>query len=225
MTCGSAIRRRTRCHWRRWKKSRCSTTAGETKCCMASRSPPGRDRWSRWSARLVRASRRSRRCWRVSTTSIPVRCGCRGSTCGTCRPRRCARRSAWSPRTATCSTSRSAPICKLAAPDATDEQLAQALERARLLLGRSRVVVLDEATASLDSTSEAAVQQALGEALAGRTSIVIAHRLSTVRAADVILVVEDGRIVERGTHEQLLARGGRYAELYVTQFGEDAAAA
>ena len=114
---------------------------------------------------------------------------------------------------------------QLAAPDATDEQLAQALERARLLLGRSRVVVLDEATASLDSTSEAAVQQALGEALAGRTSIVIAHRLSTVRAADVILVVEDGRIVERGTHEQLLARGGRYAELYVTQFGEDAAAA
>jgi ABC-type multidrug transport system fused ATPase/permease subunit len=81
------------------------------------------------------------------------------------------------------------------------------------------VVVLDEATASLDSESEAAVQQALGEALAGRTSLVIAHRLSTVRAADVILVVEDGRIVERGTHEQLLTRGGRYAELYETQFG------
>ena len=96
----------------------------------------------------------------------------------------------------------------------------QRLTIARLLLGRSRVVVLDEATASLDSASEAAVQQALGEALAGRTSIVIAHRLSTVRAADTILVVEDGRIVERGTHEQLLARGGRYAELYETQFGE-----
>ena len=62
-------------------------------------------------------------------------------------------------------------------------------------------------------------QQALGEALAGRTSIVIAHRLSTVRAADLILVVEDGRIVERGTHPDLLARGGRYAELYETQFG------
>ncbi len=101
----------------------------------------------------------------------------------------------------------------------------QRLTIARLLLGRSRVVVLDEATASLDSASEAAVQQALSEALAGRTSIVIAHRLSTVRAADVILVVEDGRIVERGTHEQLLARGGRYAELYLTQFGDDTAAA
>jgi ABC-type multidrug transport system fused ATPase/permease subunit len=91
----------------------------------------------------------------------------------------------------------------------------QRLTIARLLLGRSRVVVLDEATASLDSASEAAVQQAL----AGRTSILIAHRLSTVRAADMILVVEDGRIVERGTHDQLLARGGRYAELYDTQFG------
>ena len=95
----------------------------------------------------------------------------------------------------------------------------QRLTIARLLLGRSRVMVLDEATASLDSASEAAVQQALAEALAGRTSIVIAHRLSTVRAADTILVVEDGRIIERGTHEQLLAGGGRYAELYETQFG------
>jgi ABC-type multidrug transport system fused ATPase/permease subunit len=103
----------------------------------------------------------------------------------------------------------------------------QRLTIARLLLGRSRVVVLDEATASLDSASEAAVQQALAEALAGRTSIVIAHRLSTVRAADVILVVEDGRIVERGTHDQLLARRGRYTELYETQFGpqEDPVAA
>lgn len=101
----------------------------------------------------------------------------------------------------------------------------QRLTIARLLLGRSRVVVLDEATASLDSASEAAVQQALAEALDGRTSIVIAHRLSTVRAADLILVVEDGRIVERGTHRELLARAGRYAELYDTQFSEEVAAA
>lgn len=99
----------------------------------------------------------------------------------------------------------------------------QRLTIARLLLGKSRVVVLDEATAALDSTSEAAVQLALSEALAGRTSLVIAHRLSTVRAADLILVVEDGRIVERGTHERLLARQGRYAELYETQFGTQAA--
>jgi ABC-type multidrug transport system fused ATPase/permease subunit len=97
----------------------------------------------------------------------------------------------------------------------------QRLTIARLLLGRSRVVVLDEATASLDSASEAAVQQALTEALSSRTALVIAHRLSTVRAADMILVVEDGRIVERGTHDQLMARGGRYAELYETQFGSE----
>ena len=101
----------------------------------------------------------------------------------------------------------------------------QRLTIARLLLGRSRFVVLDEATASLDSASEAAVQQALAEALAGRTSIVIAHRLSTVRAADTILVIEDGRIAERGTHDQLLARGGRYTELYETQFGSQTGAA
>jgi ATP-binding cassette subfamily C protein len=98
----------------------------------------------------------------------------------------------------------------------------QRLTIARLLLARPRVVVLDEATAHLDSTSEAAVQEALGEALAGRTAIVIAHRLSTIRAADQILVVEAGAIVERGTHVELLARGGRYAELYRTQFAEAA---
>jgi ABC-type multidrug transport system, ATPase and permease components len=96
----------------------------------------------------------------------------------------------------------------------------QRMTIARLLLARPRVVILDEATAHLDSTSEAAVQEALAEALDGRTAIVIAHRLSTVRAADQILVVEDGRIVERGTHESLLAAGGRYAELYRTQFAE-----
>jgi len=96
----------------------------------------------------------------------------------------------------------------------------QRLTIARLLLSRPRVVILDEATAHLDSTSEAAVQAALGEALSGRTSVVIAHRLSTIRAADQILVLEDGRVVERGRHPDLLARGGRYAELYRTQFDQ-----
>nr|WP_246157577.1 ABC transporter ATP-binding protein [Catellatospora sichuanensis] len=146
----------------------------------------------------------------------------------------------------------------LARPEATDEELWDALRRARLadlveelpdgldtvvgergyrlsggerqrltiarvLLARPRVVVLDEATAHLDSTSEAAVQEALGEALAGRTSVVIAHRLSTVRQADQILVIEAGRVVERGTHSDLLAREGRYAELYRTQFDQPVA--
>ena len=97
----------------------------------------------------------------------------------------------------------------------------QRLTIARLLLKQPRVVILDEATASLDSTSEAAVQAALGEALVGRTALVIAHRLSTIRAADLIAVVEDGRIVEQGTHAELLAAGGRYEELYRTQFAED----
>ena len=94
----------------------------------------------------------------------------------------------------------------------------QRLAIARLLLKAPDVVVLDEATAHLDSESEAAVQQALKTALEGRTSLVIAHRLSTVRDADEILVVEDGRIVERGGHLELLASGGLYSELYRTQF-------
>ena len=143
----------------------------------------------------------------------------------------------------------------LARPDASDEELDQVIERARLrdvianlpdgldtvvgergyrlsggerqrltiarlLLARPRVVVLDEATAHLDSTSEAAVQAALGEALEGRTAVVIAHRLSTIRAADLILVIEDGLVAERGTHAELLAAGGRYAELHSTQFDQ-----
>ncbi|MGE0300773.1 ABC transporter ATP-binding protein [Pseudonocardia sp.] len=147
---------------------------------------------------------------------------------------------------------------RYAAPDATDEELVDALLRARLgdllddlpdgldtvvgergyrlsggerqrltiarlLLAKPRVVILDEATAHLDSESEAAVQAALVEALDGRTAIVIAHRLSTVRAADEIAVVEGGRIVERGTHDELLAAGGRYATLYWTQFAGDPA--
>ena len=194
------------------------------------------------AGRLVgrRASPRSRSCCPGSTTSTRARCGWAGSTCATCRSTRCARRWAWSPRTGTCSTSRSGPTCCWPGPEATEDELWDALRRARLaelvaalpdgldtvvgergyrlsggerqrltiarlLLARPRVVVLDEATAHLDSTSEAAVQEALAEALAGRPRVVIAHRLSTIRAADLILVIEDGRIVERGTHPELLA--------------------
>jgi ATP-binding cassette subfamily B protein len=99
----------------------------------------------------------------------------------------------------------------------------QRIAIARLLLKAPRLVVLDEATAHLDSESEVAVQAALDTALAGRTSVVIAHRLSTVRRADQILVVDAGRIVERGTHDELLATGGLYAELYRTQFADQEA--
>ena len=94
----------------------------------------------------------------------------------------------------------------------------QRMAIARLLLKAPGIVVLDEATAHLDSESEAAVQRALSTALQGRTSLVIAHRLSTVREADQILVVDDGRIVERGRHDELLERGGLYTELYRRQF-------
>ncbi len=94
----------------------------------------------------------------------------------------------------------------------------QRLAIARLLLKAPSVVVLDEATAHLDSGSEAAVQEALSVALEGRTSLVIAHRLATVREADQILVLEDGRILERGTHDELLDQGGLYTALYRTQF-------
>ncbi|MDQ3451089.1 MAG: ABC transporter ATP-binding protein/permease, partial [Actinomycetota bacterium] len=99
----------------------------------------------------------------------------------------------------------------------------QRLAIARLLLKSPGVVVLDEATAHLDSESEAAVQRALAAALVGRTSIVIAHRLSTVREADRILVISDGRVVEHGKHAELLAAGGLYADLYRTQFAHQAA--
>lgn len=143
----------------------------------------------------------------------------------------------------------------LARPEATEEQIWEALERARLkpviqslpdgldtvvgergyrlsggerqrmtiarlLLAAPQVVILDEATAALDSANEAAVQAALGEALENRTALIIAHRLSTIRSANQILVVEGGRIVERGTHSELLALGGRYSELYETQFAQ-----
>nr|AEM66513.1 ABC transporter ATP-binding protein [Dietzia sp. DQ12-45-1b] len=96
----------------------------------------------------------------------------------------------------------------------------QRLTIARLLIAEPSVVVLDEATSALDSTNESAVQEALTEAMSHRTSLVIAHRLSTVRAADLILVLEDGCVVESGTHTELLAAGGRYTELYETQFAD-----
>lgn len=143
----------------------------------------------------------------------------------------------------------------LAKPDATETELADALDRAqlhdviaalpdgldtvvgergyrlsggerqrltiaRMLLAAPEIVVLDEATSALDSRNEAAVQQALAHAMSGRTALVIAHRLSTIRQADTILVVEAGRIVESGSHAELIARGGRYAELYATQFSD-----
>jgi ATP-binding cassette subfamily B protein len=146
---------------------------------------------------------------------------------------------------------------RYAKPDATDEELVEALRAAhilplveslpdgvdtlvgdrgyrlsggekqriaiaRLLLKAPDIVVLDEATAHLDSESEVAVQQALKTALAGRTSLVIAHRLSTVREADKILVINEGRIVEQGRHDELLAGGGLYSELYKTQFENQA---
>jgi ATP-binding cassette subfamily B protein len=101
----------------------------------------------------------------------------------------------------------------------------QRLAIARLLLKAPQIVVLDEATAHLDSESEVAVQRALDTALEGRTSLVIAHRLSTVRNADEILVVDHGNIIERGTHEQLLAAGGEYSVLYHTQFAQTGTAA
>ncbi|NQW72826.1 MAG: ABC transporter ATP-binding protein [Actinobacteria bacterium] len=97
----------------------------------------------------------------------------------------------------------------------------QRIALARLLLKAPRVLILDEATAHLDSESEAAVQRALDRALEGRTAIVIAHRLSTVRRAQQIIVLVEGRIVERGTHEDLLALGGTYSDLYRTQFEID----
>ncbi|MGH3301979.1 MAG: ABC transporter ATP-binding protein [Streptosporangiaceae bacterium] len=101
----------------------------------------------------------------------------------------------------------------------------QRIALARLLLKAPSVVVLDEATAHLDSESEAAVQRALKTALAGRTSLVIAHRLSTIREADQILVIDGGRVVEAGQHASLLASGGLYADLYHTQFARQEAAA
>jgi len=94
----------------------------------------------------------------------------------------------------------------------------QRLAIARVVLRDPRLLILDEATSSLDSRSEALIQQALEPLLIGRTSLVIAHRLSTILRADLILVMDHGRIVERGTHGELLAKGGLYARLYEQQF-------
>jgi ATP-binding cassette subfamily B protein len=95
----------------------------------------------------------------------------------------------------------------------------QRIAIARVLLKDPRILILDEATSALDSQNEALIQEALEPLLVGRTSLVIAHRLSTVRRADLILVMERGRLVEQGTHEALLAKGGLYARLHATQFG------
>src|SRR6185369_8712110 len=94
----------------------------------------------------------------------------------------------------------------------------QRIALARVILKNPRILVLDEATSSLDSESESLIQEALKRVMAGRTSIVIAHRLSTILAADLILVMDRGKIVERGTHAELLALDGLYAQLYETQF-------
>jgi ATP-binding cassette subfamily B protein len=93
-----------------------------------------------------------------------------------------------------------------------------------VLLENPKILILDEATSHLDSRSEALIQEALEKVMEGRTSIVIAHRLSTVRAADQILVIDEGEIVERGTHASLVADDGLYASLYQTQFIEAASA-
>jgi subfamily B ATP-binding cassette protein MsbA len=98
----------------------------------------------------------------------------------------------------------------------------QRVSIARAILADPRILILDEATSSLDSESEAAIQEGLAYLMQGRTTFVIAHRLSTIRRAQQILVVEDGRVTERGTHETLYELRGRYYDLYTRQHGIDA---
>ncbi len=94
----------------------------------------------------------------------------------------------------------------------------QLLTIARAVLADPEILILDEATSSVDTRTEMAIQKAMGELMKGRTSFVIAHRLSTIRDADLILVMNHGRIIEKGTHKELLAKGGFYADLYNSQF-------
>jgi ABC-type multidrug transport system fused ATPase/permease subunit len=95
----------------------------------------------------------------------------------------------------------------------------QLISIARAVLAKPRILILDEATASIDTLSEVLIQEAIGRMLIGRTALVIAHRLSTIRSADLICVVDEGRIIERGTHDVLIVNGGLYAALYERQFG------
>ncbi|MBK6764265.1 MAG: ATP-binding cassette domain-containing protein [Micrococcales bacterium] len=95
----------------------------------------------------------------------------------------------------------------------------QRIAIARAILKDARILVLDEATSALDSESEVHIQRALAQAMAGRTTLVIAHRLATIQAMDRILVMDDGRIIEQGSHRELLARGGVYAALWIHQSG------
>ncbi len=118
------------------------------------------------------------------------------------------------------------PVAKLVGVDRLLEREPQSLsggQKQRLALARAiladpRILILDEATANVDTVTEVLIQEALERLMEGRTSVVIAHRLSTIRRADMICVVQDGRIVERGTHEELMALGGVYRDLHDTQF-------